>query len=306
MTVSGPTPPPREDHTWTVDPSSGLVYLLGGRAGGSAIGDLWVFDPAATSWRQIIVAGPSPTARFGHEAVFVPSVGIVVFAGQRDVSTFFDDLWAFDPASERWTLLPASGDVPVARYGSCSGLGPDGRLWISHGFTEDRARFADTVAYDFATATWTDVSPSGARPVERCLHACWWTADGQFVLYGGQTTGVEALGDGWALPAAGGAVSGAWVKLGFERPAARNLYAVAPSRGGTIVLGGRGIGAFLDDLYWVDPGTTAFTRLSADGAGPAARNGATLVDIPGEDRLLLFGGMGAGGALGDLWELRLR
>ena len=76
---------------------------------------------------------------------------------------FFDDIWAYDPAAEAWRELPSLGDVPPARYGSCASLGPDGRLWISHGFT-DSGRFDDTRAYDFATGEWTDETPDGDLP----------------------------------------------------------------------------------------------------------------------------------------------
>ena len=46
----------------------------------------------------------------------------------------------------------------------------DGRLWISHGFTEDGVRFSDTRAYDFEAGTWSDETPDG-RPARRALPA---------------------------------------------------------------------------------------------------------------------------------------
>ena len=96
--------------------------------------------------------------------------------------------------------------MPEARYGSCASLGPDGRLWISHGFTQDDGRFADTRAYDFATGQWTDMTPAGDGPIKRCLHDCFWSSDGQrLILYGGQTTGVAALDDIWAYDLASSA-----------------------------------------------------------------------------------------------------
>ena len=49
----------------------------------------------------------------------------------------------------------------MARYGTCAAVAPDGRLWISHGFTADGVRFSDTRAYDFATGAWTDETPDG-------------------------------------------------------------------------------------------------------------------------------------------------
>ncbi len=76
-------PAPREDHTWTVDESGRTAYLFGGRAGGTAFDDLWAFDLAAGTWREIDVAGPRPAARFGHEAAWTSlKDGLVVTLGQ--------------------------------------------------------------------------------------------------------------------------------------------------------------------------------------------------------------------------------
>ncbi|RPH35956.1 MAG: hypothetical protein EHM90_03075, partial [Chloroflexi bacterium] len=171
LAPAGGGPVPREDHTWTVDGDGEVAYLFGGRdaSGPGTLGDFWAFDLDNETWSEL-AAGP--TARFGHNALWVPGVGVVIFAGQGDAG-FFNDLWAYDPVADGWRELPASGAIPVRRYGSCAALGPDGRLWISHGFTSEGARFSDTRAYDFATGSWTEETPVGEGPVVRCLHGCW-------------------------------------------------------------------------------------------------------------------------------------
>jgi hypothetical protein len=286
-------PAAREDHTWTLSGDGGTAFLFGGRDGTTIFGDLWAFDLTGDAWEQLEVSGPD--ARFGHEAIWVDGVGLVVFAGQSG-ATFFDDLWAFDPDVGRWERLASGGDAPVARYGTCAALGPDGRLWISHGFTADGSRFADTRAYDFATATWTDETPDGKRPVERCLHGCWWTDDGSMTLYAGQTTGVTALGDRWALADAG------WVQVAGTLPPERNLYARARLDGATLVYGGQTLdGSFLDDLWLLTDQSPDATPLEV-GGGPR-RAGAEMVRDAANDRVLLFGGRDDEGAHGDLWQL---
>ena len=298
-------PSDREDHTWTVDPSSRLAYLFGGRAGSNVRGDLWVFDLAIDMWRRLGPAGPSPKARFGHEAVWVDGLGLVIWAGQAGPTTFFDDLWAYDPVANQWNRLQNDGARPVARYGSCAAIGPDGRLWISHGFTEDGTRFADTRAYDFPSGKWTNETPAGRAPVNRCLHGCWWTDDGRFALYAGQTTGVQALGDLWALRGAG-APDASWDQVDAGLPADRNLYAFARRADSIVVFGGRGRGsAYHRDVFAIDAVSMAIRRIRPAGPQPAGRSGATLIDDPAGGRLLLFGGRRAIGALADAWELIL-
>ena len=303
LDAGGDTPPAREDHTWTVDPATGIAYLFGGRDGADIRGDLFEFDPANARWRRLEPAGPRPEARFGHEAVWVDGRGLVIFAGQAGPTAFFDDLWAYEPGSGRWTRLAAGGDRPVARYGSCAAIGRDGRLWISHGFTSEGSRFFDTKAYDFGSGRWTDETPAGQVPVARCLHGCFVAEDGRFVLYAGQTTGVEALGDLWALRRPGRATAG-WTRVDGRLPAERRLYAYARVEGAWVVIGGQGLGGrYLADAHVVDAETLRVAPLRTSGDRPSGRSGATL--IADGSRLFLFGGMDRSGARADLWQLDL-
>src|SRR6185503_18605783 len=121
----------REDHTWTVSPDGATAYLFGGRDGTAVYGDLWSYRFTTGVWTSLATSGTVPPARFGHNAAWANGIGLVIFAGQAG-GTFFNDLWAYDPAASAWRELPAGGAVPVPRYGSCAAIGPDSRLWISH------------------------------------------------------------------------------------------------------------------------------------------------------------------------------
>jgi galactose oxidase-like protein len=297
LAPGGDAPPPREDHTWTVDAASGTAWLFGGRDGAMVHDDLWSYNLATDRWTRVEASGDAPAARFGHTGTWVEGVGLVVWSGQSG-GDFFADIHAYDPATNRWTRLPDAGSAPEARYGSCAALGPDGRMWISHGFTH-AGRFADTRAYDFGTGAWADVTPADAGPVKRCLHDCLWSPDGRLVLYAGQTDGVAALGDLWTLDPAGG-----WTEAAAPEPPARQLYALAASGTTGWVFGGRGSdGKVLDDFWTLQLETLAWQPVPAAGERPESRAGATLIADPARSRLLLFGGMGLSGALADTWEL---
>lgn len=247
----GPLPSARQDHTWTVDAANGKAYLFGGLGPDGASNELWAFDLSTDSWTLLQPPTDAPTPRFGHTATWVPGVGLVVWSGQG-ASGFFADIWAYDPAANAWTDLPSLGAVPAARYGSCASLGPDGQLWISHGFTEDSGRFSDTRSYDFNTGAWTDRTPVDRVPTKRCLHDCFWSADDQLILYGGRTTGVLALGDLWAYDLA----SAAWTRGRDPDVPARQLYSMATDgRSAFIFAGGSLDGGYLDDTLRLDAAT---------------------------------------------------
>jgi hypothetical protein len=296
--VDASGPDAREDHTWTIDPGDGrLAYLFGGRNGATVFADLWAYDLASDAWSELTPPG-GPPARFGHEAAWVDGIGLVIFAGQVG-TTFFNDLWAYDPDANTWRALLATGDLPVARYGSCAAIGPDGRLWISHGFTADQVRFSDTVAFDFESNTWTDETPdAGARPVERCLHGCWWTDDEELALYAGQTTGATAIGDRWTFDGE------TWTQVEGSEPPHRNLYARTRLDGATLVFGGQAVDkSFLADLWLIADGVVDAEPLSVDVAGPNGRAGAEMIADTDRDRVLLFGGRDDSGANAEVWEL---
>ena len=299
-------PAAREDHTWTTDEAGTLAYLFGGRDGGVVFDDLWRYDLKADAWSKLEPEGKRPDARFGHTANWVKGVGLVVWSGQAG-PRFFADVWAYDPKTNAWRELPGGGDRPAARYGSCASVGPDGRLWISHGFTEDTGRFSDTRAYDFKAGEWADETPDRTVPVIRCLHDCLWTPDGRLVLYAGQTTGIRAIGDLWTLEGAfrrGGARAD-WKQAEKPPLPARQLYALAAVGERAYVFGGTPVeGDKLDDLWTLDLDSLAWSQVRAD-RGPSGRSGATFIADPARDRLLLFGGLGDEATFADTWELRL-
>jgi len=286
----------REDHTWTVDEEGRFAYLFGGRDGGTEFSDLWRYDLQEDVWRRLAPKGGGPSARFGHSALWVPGRGLVVFAGQQGPD-FFGDLWVYDPAEDAWAELPANGAVPKARYGSCMIVGPDGRLWISHGFTF-AGRFDDTRAYNLRTQRWASIAPAGRRPGERCLHDCFTSASGQLVLYGGQDNTEAALGDLWLTRD-----DGTWRRLPDPALRARRLFAVAEMGSHAWIFGGAGKDSDpLDDLWRVDRETLAFERVATPGRRPPARSAGTLISDAERGRLLLFGGTGKQ-ARADLWQL---
>jgi N-acetylneuraminic acid mutarotase len=288
-----------------VDPASRVAYLFGGRDGSTVFADLWRFDLAAERWERLAPAGATPPARFGHDAVWIPGRGLVIFAGQSG-GAFYNDLWQYDPAAGTWTKLPGGGDAPIPRYGSCGVLTSDGHLFISHGFTEDQTRFADSRLYDFGTGEWSDATPTaGDVPVARCLHHCFESADGPLILFGGQTTGVPALGDLWRLDLQQEAA--AWKQITEPLPAARNLYAFARTENAFIVFGGGSLDrGYLSDTWVFSASDLTAAELQTSGKTPAGRSAAAFVEDAASHRLLLFGGRDADRAFADVWELALR
>jgi galactose oxidase-like protein len=283
-----------------VDRTARVAYMFGGRTRGEALDELWRYDLEAGTWTRLEPSGARPGARFGHVAAWADSFGLLVWSGQQTPDKFFNDLWAYDPALNAWRQRPSAGDLPAARYGSCGGLAPDGSFWISHGFTMDSGRFHDTRVYDLALGQWLDRTPEGSLPVDRCLHDCFWTATAGLLLYGGQTTGVKALGDLWSFDPQ----ARSWTEQASPPFAQRQLYGLATLADQAYFFGGGDVdGGYLADLWRLDVPSLGWSQLMPAGDAPAARSAATLVADTQASRVLLFGGKNESGELGDLWEL---
>jgi hypothetical protein len=286
----------------THDSASGLVYLFGGRRAGISMNDLWTFDPKTTAWTEVVVTGASPPARFAQVAVFDPAtMRLIITTGQGDGSVFFNDVWAFDPASKAWTELgPEASERPEIRYGAGGAIDRAGhRIFVSHGFT-DQGRFDDTWSFDLAAATWTKLPTKGAVPIKRCLTRCIWLADrGELLLFGGQTDATPFLGDFWSLDVAGGKWS---EKKPAVLPGARNLYGSAFDGARWYIVGGNTADGPTAEAWVYDIDGDAWSQVDASPSPPARYS--TDAVISGT-RMYVFGGHDGNTELGDAWVLHL-
>jgi len=287
-------PQPRRDHSLTTNGVT--LYVFGGRSGSEELSDSWGFS--ANVWTSYGTEGPSP--RHGHNAIWDAARDrIIVFGGQQE-SSFLDDIWEFDTRSNEWRQLPQSGSGPAPRYGAGGAFDAAGdRMLVTHGFT-NAGRFDDTWQYDLVRETWTDISPQGARPIERCLmRAVWDSSRERLLMFGGQTTGTAYLGDLWALE------EGGWRQITADpSPAPRNFYSFVfdDEAGRAILFGGSTQDGPADDLWQFDSASETWERQEA-GAGPSPRFGHDAVWRPDTRSLLVFGGNDGSTDLNDMWEL---
>ncbi|MEZ4521403.1 MAG: kelch repeat-containing protein [Thermomicrobiales bacterium] len=306
LTPQGEPPAARRDHSLVADRTGERIYLFGGRAGSQPLQDLWVFDIPANRWILAEPTGNPPPARFGHNAVFDDQQQFVVIFGGQAGSTFFNDVWIYDPVRNAWTELdPGDGDgTPLNRYGAGGALQPDGNgFYISHGFTSD-GRFDDTWLYDLQSGQWTDVTPdAGQRPSPRCLMRMASDPDRErLLLFGGQSNTAAYLGDFWAFDTA----TTSWTELEPESgsPSPRNLYSLVRNTesGDLFLFGGASASGMLNDLwsYRVESGEWEGQEF-ADGVPIPARDSHDAVWLDDAGAMLVFGGRGDAGLLNDLW-----
>ena len=302
LAATGPSP--RRNAAAIYDPAAHRVVLFGGRSADGDHNDVWALDLVTETWSEITPDddGPTPQPRFTHNAVYDAAAHrALIWSGRLltpTSSVLLNDVWAFDLSSDRWQALEAATEPPIARYGTAAVFDPvAGQLVTFAGFTT-AGRFDDTYRFDPDTGVWVDVSPASGQPGKRCLHVAAYDAPRhRMIIFGGQR-GNDSLDDAWAFDLAGGtwsALASAPQTGGRRFPAA--AYDPVEDRflafGGLATDGSKG-----GDLWALDLAGDAWTQVSS--SGPAPRDGAVLVSVPGLARLVLFGGTGQE-HLGDPW-----
>ena len=297
----GPSPSPRLDGAVAYDPAGRQILMFGGADGTGLRNDLWAFSFDRQTWSQIQAAG-GPPGRTYHTVVFDSTRRrLIIFGGQGPGN--MNDTWEFDIAAGSWQQLSPSGTLPEKRHGhSAIYDAAHDRMVVSHGFI-DGGRTNTTWALDFATNRWNNITPSGTKPLQRCLHhAAYDARNSQMYIYGGCSSGYGPCpqGDLWSFDLN----TNQWTeRTPANSPPPRYSYSLAfdANRNKLILFGGQA-DSLLNDTREFDPATSTWAAVSLNSAGPTARTRqeAAWAD---EHGMVMFGGSTDSSLSADLWTL---
>ncbi len=242
--------------TATFDLLRGRVLVYGGEVGSATLGALWEWRSDSSRFAPLASQGARPSPRRYSAFAYDPVRGRAVLFGGADLSSspsvFFQDLWEYDSAADRWidrtpSSLPASW--PSKREGARAAFDPNtGKILLLGGRNSGTPAADPFWAWDGATGTFTRL-PDPPNPV----------------------TGGAAVFDASAnkLVAFGG-VSGA---------------------------------TYLDGLATYDPVLQQWAQVAKAGSWPGARWLPLAWYDSARNKVCLSGGVGASGAIVDLWDL---
>jgi len=290
---------------------------------------------AALTWKSTI---GGPGIRADHSAIY-DSLGrrMILFGGQDDFFTFFNEVWALDllpstttltnPPTNHWTQLSpvAAGppsDIPKETIGHSAIYDVQNDRMVVFGGQDttpapNHLRNEVFVLTLGVTPTWSKVTPTGTSPTARMGHvAAYDAANQRMLVYGGIDAGGNLKSDAFflSLPAN---LSFAWSSAP-SGPSGRAEHSamVDGLRQQAIVFGGVDNnlvpdGTTLNGETWSlsMTGAGGWTRRTFSGPPPSFREGHTTVYDADNQRLVLFGGDTTYGsaptANNDLWALRL-
>ena len=146
-----------------------------------------LYNPATDSWREMSTVG-APTARYDAAGVWNGSEFVVwggVSIDGNGVSTWLDDGARYNPTTDTWETIAASGLAGRQAPGTVA-LGEQMVVWGGSSWSAigGNVYYADGAVYTPSTDSWEQINAIGA-PAGRVAHAMTSVAAGTFVVWGG-------------------------------------------------------------------------------------------------------------------------
>jgi N-acetylneuraminic acid mutarotase len=314
---------PRGFFSMTYDADTSRVILYGGQSRAGTFEDTWAFDSATGTWTDL-----HPTMNawmdFGDHRPMVydsNSKRVLMFEGWNGCL----DAWAYDPAANTWTkFYPSetgsgpswdnaggySTNTPPNRWGKTMVYEPVLQKVVLFGGgtagSEDvEAKFyADMWALDLSAKTWDMLQrpdePGVTAPPGRLWHSMVFDSkSGTMLVFGGEGEN-GCLDDLWVYDPA----ERTWIQLAVSGadPPPREDTAMAydSANNKVVVFGGYDGDDPLGDTWIYDPASDGWTEITGSQA-PEARQGHQMVYDSAAQKVILFGGKGKRGYLGDTW-----
>jgi hypothetical protein len=249
LPTTGPRPRMRRGHSLVLDPDHQRLVLFGGWDGDKFLADVWEFSLKDLSWREVTPAGPGPSARSEHSAIFdVRRNSLIIFGGYDD-QDLQNEVWSLSFSGvPRWTRLEALGDAPRARHSASLSYDRDHDRAILVGGWDGQFEMDTWILSLGPTVSWRHLLPTGSIPAPRKDHQAEYVPTrNEIWVFGGQSD--ETLGDVNILSLDGG---GAWRSAAPEglapRPRRDSGMALDPLSNRVLLYGGWNAGS-LNDLW---------------------------------------------------------
>jgi hypothetical protein len=285
-------PAPRSSHSLAYDSARSRVVMFGGVTNDAADpfpASLWSWDGRA--WT--CTAAPGPGGRIDAFLAFDDARGrLVLFGGRRvtpnRTSQFLVDTWEWD--GKAWSLRDAAGPGPRI-HGAIAYDPARRRVVISGGGGEQEGR-RDTWEWD--GVRWRELAVK--LPDLNMADALASSANALLLLTGAVDPAPECAGLRRARLYSLGP-NDTLTDLAAAGPCFSPQAPVAPTADGLLLFAG-----------WDGPSRPAATWLWSGGtwrktdSAPPKRRGTAVAYDPVRRRVVMFGGDGEAGLLGDVWE----
>jgi hypothetical protein len=251
-----------------------------------------------------------PLALDGAVAAPLPD-GQVLIAGGNNDGTYVQNAELFNPTTETFTALPASGstELPTARAFAVAAPLPDGQILIAGGENGSGSILQSAVLFNPANDTFTALPASGNTQLQtaRVGAVAAPLPDGQVLIAGGGNGSSPALSSAELFTPANDTFTALPASGNTQLQTARVYAVAAPLPDGQILIAGGQTAVpatALQSAELFDPANDTFSALPASGSTElqSATYGAVAAPLP-DGRVLIAGGQNASNGILQSAEL---
>ncbi|KAK0390907.1 hypothetical protein NLU13_0410 [Sarocladium strictum] len=195
---AGPRPSGRYGHSLNILGSK--IFIFGGQVEGFFMNDLSAFDlnqlqMPNNKW-EILQTGDSsaktPAARTNHSMITYNDK-MYLFGGTNGFQ-WFNDVWCYDPAVNKWSQLDCIGYIPAPREGHAAAL-VDDVMYVFGGRTEEGTDLGDLAAFRITSRRWYTFQNMGPSPSPRSGHSMTTVGKSVFVMGGEPSSATTTIND---------------------------------------------------------------------------------------------------------------
>ncbi|MCB9596554.1 MAG: hypothetical protein H6719_27770 [Sandaracinaceae bacterium] len=275
-------------HATVLDTMRNRMLLFGGRSSSSAYSNaVWAFDLATDTWSEVATTGTAPAPVAEAIATYdAPRDRLVVFGGDPGGFVGSDGMYSLDLATNTWSEITAAGAPSARLYHSSTQVGDE--LFVFGGATGfNPPYFNDVHGFDLATDTWRTVATTNDPQPRFGAELVADPANGRLLMaFGHDDAELGNRNDVYALDIA----TGAWSQLHtgdtFNNPPTgmcefpadftivedgtpERRYSIGLAQTGSVayVFGGKADCGYLNDVWSLDIGSGAWTRVRASTGG---------------------------------------
>ncbi|KAG0309489.1 Negative regulator of mitotic exit [Dissophora globulifera] len=199
LPVGGNTPPAMSGHS-AVALGQYIIYFGGKDPKGKPTDALYVLHTGRKEWNKPLIQTLLPAPRHSHAACVIGTVMYIIggqFSGyyMNDIAAFdlkswaddkfyYNDIWCYDPQTNKWEAIPAYGTLPMGRQGHTTTVIND-TMYIHGGMNFEDQLLGDVCAFRFNERRWTAFPSMIEAALSRTEHAMCNIGDKIYIL-GGQ------------------------------------------------------------------------------------------------------------------------
>ncbi|TMW68651.1 hypothetical protein Poli38472_006119 [Pythium oligandrum] len=283
------------------------VYVFGGQAKTSAgtltrVDELLKVSIDKDNFVTLMDAAGAPSSRMHHSAVVVGEQ-MVVFGGRAGPLHCYNDVYAFEFATQTWRPVEVRGEVAPAprwKHTACA----VGNVLYVHGGRDAATVFSDLYALDFGQTPlmWRKIEPAeGIEIPPRFDHTGVVVAETQLLFWGGLWSLEDIQGNNRAVCTVYDTMSGQWGTRAIKNPTSGPLPALTGASSAVVddahvvVCGGASPKAALDEttpqaLYALNFWTMEWQRLGTTVTDQTSYIYATCTWLVERSALVVLGG----------------